>query len=54
MVLKQSMLTRKSLMRFCQLVSRQVRYQSKETSFLSVVELCHRGLVEVDGDDSFK
>lgn len=49
-----STFTRKSLLRFCH---RQIRCHSKGTSLpfpRALVELYHRGLVEVDGDDSFK
>ena len=40
-------LTRKCMMRFCHLVKRQ---KSGGGTF----QLSHRGVVEIDGDDSFK
>ena len=50
-------LTKKNFIRCCQIVKQQVRYQTKEAPLFSsraLVELSQRGLVEVDGDDSFK
>jgi len=47
-------LSRRHLLCFCQLGRRQISEGALFFSPPAVVELCHRGLVEVDGDDSFK